>query len=186
MKKYIVFLFTILLILIAIMGFFIYKKNAEIKALNNEITVKKGEINKLISEKEKLNSKIETLNGKSEANKINIKTQKCMESCNYTTACMSNCTYSSIDDWEKTINTSKDGLKKNLNKERYTYFLESEKAWEIYKDKEIKFLHHVTGELAGTVYSNILSAEIANIYEQRAITLNGVLNSVKQGSFVLH
>lgn len=170
--KIVLLLFVVLIAVIIGLCFIIQEKNKEIQK-------EKTKINKLEEEIKK--QKTTEL----EKHPIEIKVEKCMEKCSYTTSCMTNCVYGSINDWEQLSKENLQELKKILSDEQYKLLLNSENTFESYKKAEIKFLYATVGNLEGSIYSNILSAKIANIEKQRANNLSEILYFLKKGTFIL-
>lgn len=169
--KIIVLLLTVSIVFNIGFCFVISDKNKEIQ---NE---KSSYANKIDALKEK-SEKQEAV--EPEKHPIDIKVEKCMEGCNYTTSCMTNCVYGSINDWEQISKESLQELKEAMDNEQYELLLDSQNLWEKHKEAEIKFLNATVGSLQGSIYSNILSAQIADIYKQRAQNLSGILYLLKQ------
>ena len=140
-----------------------YKKH--IQVLNNEIMQLNETISNIDINKDK-NLK------SSYAESFDIKLQECMKSCNYTTACMNNCTYEAIPKWEKEIDKNIMLLEKIMNKEQIELLHDSQKKWITYKDAQQKLNDNTIGTMMGTLYTNILAADQKYIIEHRAKELD--------------
>lgn len=163
MKKNILILFIIALSgLTIISSIFVVKYKKHIQVLNTEII----RLNETISNIDNAN-KDKNLKFSYEES-VDIELQECMKSCNYTTACMNNCTYEAIPKWENEIDKNINMLERIMNKEQTELLLDSQKKWIIYKDAQQKLNSEIIGSMIGTMYTNILAADQKYIIEHRA------------------
>ena len=137
-----------------------YKKH--IQVLNTEIM----HLNETISNIDNANKDKNLKSSYEEA--VDIELQGCMKSCNYTTACMNNCTYEAVSKWEKEIDKNIMLLEKIMNKDQITLLHESQEKWIVYKDTQQKLNDSTIGTMVGTLYTNILAADQKSIIERRA------------------
>lgn len=151
------------------------KLNTEISKLNNtisEISSEKGTLSEDKDFAQKQYQELKSTKKKSEL--IDAEIQECMNSCNYTTACMNNCVYDAIPKWEKEIDKNIKLLEKVMNKEQITLLNDSQNKWIIYKNAQQKLNSETIGTMMGTMYTNILASEQKYIIERRAKELDGL------------
>lgn len=175
-KKSFIFIISLLLISL-ILSFFLaikyYKQSQELQRTVSELNVT---ISKIDSENDKLKNDNDFINKqyndlKSQKPKdelINVEVQECMKGCNYTTACMSNCVYDSIDKWEEEIDKNIKQLEKIMTKKQIKLLHDSQKKWLIYKEAQQILNSETIGTMIGTMYTNVLSGEQVYIIELRA------------------
>lgn len=145
------------------------KCNMQVKKLNNIISKMNSENDELKGDKESAQKQSPDLKStKNDAELIDVEIQECMKSCNYTTACMNNCTYNAIPKWEKEIDKNIKLLEKIMNKEQIILLHDSQNKWIIYKDAQQKLNSKTIGTMMGTMYTNILSTNQKYIIERRA------------------
>lgn len=57
--------------------------------------------------------------------------------------------------------------------------LDTQEKWEAYRKSQYLLLNETVGTLQGTIYINILSAEKASLFEERASDLDALLFYLK-------
>lgn len=183
MKKFVLISIIIVLSFCTLLSFTYalrYKKQVkvlsdEINKLNNAITEISSENSKLVDDKDFAQKQYQDLKStKNEAELIDVEIQECMKVCNYTTACMNNCVYDSELRWEKEIDKNIKLLEKIMNKEQIVLLHDTQKKWVSYKDAQQKLNGETIGTMTGTMYTNILAADQANLIELRAKELDGL------------
>ncbi len=132
----------------------------------------KNKITKMSVEISRLNTTISTLKKKNDNSEnidaIEINVQKCMKSCGYTSACMSNCVIDSEKVWKKKLDVSLAKLEKFMTREQYLLLLQTQKDWKVYANHQRKLNSSVIGNFSGSIYSNLLSGAQVGLIEQRA------------------
>ena len=157
-------LIIIILILLLLLGI----SRANIYNYKNKITKMSVEISRL-------NTTISTLKKKNDNSEnidaVEINVQKCMKSCGYTSACMSNCVIDSEKVWQKKLDDSLVALESLMTREQYLLLLQTQKDWEVFANHQRKLNSSVIGNITGSIYSNLLAGAQVGLIEQRAKNL---------------
>ena len=97
-----------------------------------------------------------------------------MKKQNYTTAAMTNCTYTASDEWAKEIDTYIVLLKQYMTHQQYNLLVDSQNKWKEYEKAESKLLAETVGTFVGTMYIPTLAGMQEDIVEKRAKNLSSL------------
>lgn len=161
-EKLLIIIILILLILLGVSCINIYNYKSKTAKMSVEIS----RLNTTVSNLKKKNDNSENLDD------IEIKVQKCMKSCGYTSACMSNCVIASENDWQKKLDISLAKLAKFMTREQYLLLLQTQEDWKVYANHQRTLNSIVIGNFSGSIYSNLLSGAQVGLIEQRAKILD--------------
>lgn len=116
---------------------------------------------------------------KFEEHSIDAQLEKCIEK-DYSTSGMNKCVYAATDAWFEQISIYSDLIKKELSKEQFSVFIESQKAWEHYYELEKKLAVETVYNKEGTIYTNIAAGMLQDLAKQRALYLKSYLYELKK------
>lgn len=105
----------------------------------------------------------------SNINDIDKKELECMSKTGNTNE-MNRCSIAAEKSWESEIKNSLNEFEKILTPEEYKILLESQKAWEEYKQKNIQFTDLFINK-QGTMFQNVKQGYRTGIVKQRALDL---------------
>ena len=171
-----------LLTLVASEGFYIIKYRNSISKFQNELSELQVQNKNLRSENLELSSNKSDLendnnqmkNALGEEHPIYKRQQECMKKQNYTTAAMTNCTYTASDEWAKEIDTYIVLLKQYMTHQQYNLLVDSQNKWKEYEKAESKLLAETVGTFVGTMYIPTLAGMQEDIVEKRAKNLSSL------------
>jgi uncharacterized protein YecT (DUF1311 family) len=105
--------------------------------------------------------------------------EKKLEDClatdsNQTTAGMTNCVYSAVDEWDKELNKYYQILMDVMSATGKENLKISQRKWIEYRDKEFRFIStFYNGEMQGTMWIVVAADHRMSIVRDRAIELKG-------------
>ena len=185
MKKLVVtFIISIVILLTLVTGesFYVAKCRTDISKFQDEISELQTQNKNLRSENIEISSYKSDLenennqmkNALGEEHPIYKRQQECMKKQNYTTAAMTNCTYTASDEWAKEIDTNIVLLKQYMTPQQYNLLVDSQNKWKEYEKTESKLLAETVGTFVGTMYIPTLAGMQEDIVEKRAKDLSSL------------
>ena len=166
--------FFILVVFVLVVCYQIYL-NSYINSLKRQLNIEKVKVTELTNELSHLKNQDSDISSFQEK-KIYIDKQvaACMQKEHYTTAGMSKCVNNSIDAWKNEINANLQRFSSSFTPEQSSLLLDTQEKWEAYRKSQYLLLNETVGTLQGTIYINILSAEKASLFEERASDLDAL------------
>ncbi len=154
--------------------------NSYINSLKRQLDIEKVKVTELTNELSHSKNQVSNISSFQEK-KIHIdkQTAVCMQKEHYTTAGMSKCVNNSIEAWEKEINANLHRFSSSLTPKQASLLRNTQEKWEAYRKSQYLLLNETVGTLQGTIYINILSAEKASLFEERASDLDALLFYLK-------
>jgi uncharacterized protein YecT (DUF1311 family) len=108
---------------------------------------------------------------------IDISMSDCLKKPeNMTTAGIANCTIQAEKKWRAEVERLYEGLLGHLDENGKSALKNSQKAWLIFRDKEIKAINVMYAPAPGTMYAPVKATNVMQISKSRAIALQNYIN----------
>jgi uncharacterized protein YecT (DUF1311 family) len=112
---------------------------------------------------------------------LNIELTKCLDKKeNQTTAGMCNCTYESLDKWDKRLNITYKNLISKLDSSAKPKLIEAQRQWIKFKEKEINLIDATFGSAQGTMWRIVRAEKVLDITRARTADLEEILKSLEE------
>ena len=110
---------------------------------------------------------------------IDIWLAGCMEK-NPSTQGMNACLGQAYEKWDLELNRVYRELSDCLNADTKAVFREAQRAWLVFRDRELAYLSSFYGGLAGTMYGTMLAADRVDLVKRRVLELESYLDVIRQ------
>jgi uncharacterized protein YecT (DUF1311 family) len=90
------------------------------------------------------------------------------------------CLGQAYEKWDLELNRVYGELSSRLGAETGIALREAQRAWLVFRDRELAYLSNFYGSLAGTMYGTMLAADRVDLVKRRALELASYLDVIKQ------
>jgi uncharacterized protein YecT (DUF1311 family) len=108
---------------------------------------------------------------------IEVKMDKCIEN-DGSTGGMNECMATATAEWDKELNKYYKLLQGKVSPEQKAVLQDVQRSWIAFKDKEIKLINIMYGEMDGTMWTNVASSRVMQITKERALDIKSLYEDV--------